>query len=415
MILRNILWITNCEPSYAAKYFRRETFSGQWIDYSSRLLLKNGGINLSILGLGYEYGDTIIDGINCLGFEMRNAKDRIRGTIERLHPDIIHIWGTEFEHFLITMEIVRDMNLLDRTVVSIQGVVSEISKYSLFMLPNKVIKRKTLYEWYIHNTIADTKVYYSSHGELEKKGLQIARHCIGRTDWDKAILRQYNRNIIYHKCNEILRESFYANRWAKDFCEKHSIVFSQSAYMIKGFHVMIDALEIVKDFYPDVRLYAIGESPYKQKNIKEYIKRSSYIEYIGEQIKQKGLIEDVIFVGSLNEKEMIKHYLRGNVFVCASAIENSSNSIGEAMILGMPVVASDVGGVKSFITHEKDGLLYQANSVRMLADCILRVFDDEALAQKLADNAFAKASDIYDYMKNTRNLCNIYDELLTSK
>ena len=410
--MRKILWITNCEPSYAAKHFGRDSLSGQWIDYSSRLLAPSGEYSLNILGLGHAYDGTIVDGINCMGFEMSSAKESISKAIRQIEPDIIHIWGTEFEHFLVAMEIARDMNLLDRTVVSIQGLVSEIATFSLFMLSDEVLRRKTLYERYIHNTIADTRFYYSSHGELEMKGLQIARHCIGRTDWDRAMLRQYNSAITYHRCNEILRQSFYANRWNMGSCEKHSIVFSQSAYMIKGFHIMVDALEIVKKFYPDVKLYTIGESPYKPKNFKEYIKRSSYVEYIGEQLEKKGLKDNVTFVGSLKEPEMIQHYLRGNVFVCASSIENSSNSIGEAMLLGMPVVASDVGGVKTFIDHGKEGLLYQANSVRMLADCIMRIFDDEAFALSLADHAHEKAQHIYDYNKNTQDLCAIYEEIL---
>lgn len=412
--MKKILWITNNEPSYAAKYFGRTNYSGGWIDLSSKLLAKTEGYDLYILAMGHNYDEIRIDGIHCCGFDMHEANIRVRTVIGQYEPDIIHVWGTEFEHFLVVMELVREMKKTDITVVSIQGLVSEIANYSWFMLPEAVVKRKTLYEMYIHNTIKDTKKYYTSHGDLERLGLNIAKHCIGRSDWDRAMVRQYNRNIKYHKCNETLRQAFYDNQWDISSCEKHSIVFSQSNYMIKGAHIMIEALAIVREFYPDVKLYALGESPFKRKTVKEWIKRSSYMEYLGELIEKKNLRSNIEFLGSLDEQRMVKHYLRGNVFVCASAIENSSNSIGEAMVLGMPIVASDVGGVKSFITHEQNGLLYQANSVRMLADCVMRIFDNPTFGVKLAKGAKTAAENIYNYSQNNLQLCDIYEKLLAN-
>ncbi len=409
--MRRVLWITNCEPAFVANIFNRSSVSGQWIDYSGRLLSKRPQIELSILSMGYHYEETIADDIHCYGFEMKDAKSRIEAIIQRIKPDIIHIWGTEFEHFLLTMEIISRANMLDNTVISIQGLVSEIASYTWFMLPQKIINKKTLYEWYVHNSIVDAKEYYSSRGVLERKGLMIARHCIGRTDWDKAVTRQYNNAIHYHRCNEILRRSFYDNRWKLEECEKHCIVFSQSGFMIKGFHILVEAFAIIKEFYPDSKIYAVGNSPFNY-NLEKWIKRSTYLEYIKSLIDNYGLRDDIGFVGTLEEAAMVKHYLRGNVFVSASAIENSSNSIGEAMLLGMPVVASDVGGVKTFINHCQNGLLYQANSVRMLADCIMRIFEDDAFALEIAENAYLSASVIYDYNKNTSDLCEIYEEML---
>lgn len=140
------------------------------------------------------------------------------------------------------------------------------------MLASDYNKEKTIYEWYIHNSIVDAKEYYSSRGISERKGLMIARHCIGRTDWDKAVIRQYNDMISYHRCNEILRKSFYSNRWELNKCEKQSIVFSQSGFMIKGFHVMTEAPAIVKEFYPDSRIYAVGNSPYEYSSLKNGLK-----------------------------------------------------------------------------------------------------------------------------------------------
>ena len=64
---------------------------------------------------------------------------------------------------------------------------------------------------------------------------------------------------------------------------------------------------------------------------------------------------------------MCEQYLKANVFVLPSAIENSPNSLGEAMMLGTPTVVSDVGGVKNMIDHEKEGYVYQPDASYMIA------------------------------------------------
>ncbi len=60
-------------------------------------------------------------------------------------------------------------------------------------------------------------------------------------------------------------------------------------------------------------------------------------------------------MGSLNAEEMKEQYLLANVFASPSSIENSPNFCREAMILGTPVVSSDVGGVKNMLTHNEKG------------------------------------------------------------
>ena len=57
------------------------------------------------------------------------------------------------------------------------------------------------------------------------------------------------------------------------------------------------------------------------------------------------LEDKVSFLGPLNAEQMKAEYLRSNVFLCPSSIENSPNSLGEAQMLGVPCVASYVGGI----------------------------------------------------------------------
>ena len=109
---------------------------------------------------------------------------------------------------------------------------------------------------------------------------------------------------------------------------------------------------------------------------------------------------------------MCERMLRSHVFVSASSIENSPNTLGEAMLLGVPCVSSDVGGAKTMLVHEQDGLLYQADAPYMLAHNIHRIFRDRALAEKFSQNAKAHAGVTHDQEKNLRAVLGAYHTIL---
>lgn len=75
-------------------------------------------------------------------------------------------------------------------------------------------------------------------------------------------------------------------------------------------------------------------------------------------------------------------YLASSVFVSVSTIENSPNSVGEAMLFGCPVVSSCVGGVLDMLEHGQEGFLYQASAPYMLAWYVGCVFRDDGLENK---------------------------------
>lgn len=407
-----VLWITNSETERIAEHFSRPNIYGAWLSYSHELIGETPDVELYVMSFGYSYEWVYLNGIHYYGFIHENYETDLREVLRTVNPDIIHIWGTEYEHFYMTVLILRELNLLDRFIVSIQGFTSVCYKYYRFALPKKIAQKRTIYEFLRHTSPMDEEIKMEMRGEQEIKGLKITRNCIGRTDFDRAIIRQYNPDAAYYKCNEILRRSFYDRKWNPDNCDKHSIVFSQSGYILKGFHLLIEAFETVLRFYPDAKIYAVGKDPFIYDDVKDWIKRYSYREYLKELIIKKKLTDKIKFVGSLNEQQMVEHYLRGNVFVSASGIENSSNSVGEAMILGLPIVASDVGGIKTFIRHNEEGILYQSDLPEMLADGILRIFDDEDTAQRLGNAAHRKAMEIYDPQKNTEDMIKIYYSLI---
>lgn len=108
---------------------------------------------------------------------------------------------------------------------------------------------------------------------------------------------------------------------------------------------------------------------------------------------------------------MCSQYLNSHIFASCSSIENSPNSVGEAMILGTPVVSSDVGGVKNMLIHNEEGYIYPFDEYYMLAYYIMKIFKNDDLALKLSGNARCHARKTHDEHTNTERLYQIYTKL----
>jgi glycosyltransferase involved in cell wall biosynthesis len=300
---------------------------------------------------------------------------------------------------------------LDSTVVSIQGLVSIYAKHYTASIPEWVQHFYTLRDLIRHCNIRGAQKEFAARGVYEIAALKKAKHVIGRTDWDEACAKMFHPNVVYHFNNEILRESFYQNVWSYQKCEPHRIFMSQGGVPYKGFHFMVEALAIIKQKYPDVVLYITERDYVNPSGFKEKIRLNSYQYYVRKLICQYHLEENICFLGTLDEKEMCEQYLRANVFVLPSAIENSPNSLGEAMILGTPVVVSDVGGVKNMIRHMEEGYIYQHDAPYMIAYYVEKYFEMKESAEQMTDRAREHAAEIFHVEKNIDDLIKIYEEL----
>ena len=101
----------------------------------------------------------------------------------------------------------------------------------------------------------------------------------------------------------------------------------------------------------------LGENVLRD-DLRRNLGRNFHQLYIARLIERLGLGESVVFTGGLDAAGMKARYLASNVFVSASIIENSPNSVGEAMPIGCPAVSSCVGGVPDMLEHGQEGVLY---------------------------------------------------------
>ena len=100
-----------------------------------------------------------------------------------------------------------------------------------------------------------------------------------------------------------------------------------------------------------------------------------------------------------------------DIYIPTSHIENSSNSLCEAQLIGMPCIASFAGGTASLITNNYDGILYQNGDYFSLAGAILDLYNNTKCAIALGKNAKKTALKRHDRKTIVRDLVSIYQSV----
>ncbi|HBC31528.1 MAG TPA: glycosyl transferase family 1 [Clostridiales bacterium] len=418
-----VLWLCNVLlPKVANHICEKINPSGGWMVGLSDSLSLNDDIELTIV-FPLSSSKTIIsgeiEGIKYFGFPQKKAVIKYDKQTEiylsrivlEAQPDIIHIWGTEYPHTLAMMNVCESRGIIDKVLISIQGLCSIIAQHYFSGLPHRVVTAYTFRDIIRHENIIKQQKNFQIRGKFEVEALKKAKHVEGRTTWDKACVMQINPDIKYYHCPRTLRSSFYENQWSIKNCEKYSIFISQATYPIKGLHFMFEAMPAILNSFPSTKLYVAGNNITSTDTLKARIKQNSYGMYLNRLLKKYHLEDKVFFTGPLDEKRMCDRFLKSHVFVLPSTIENSPNSLGEAMALGLPSVASDVGGVKDMIKHEIDGFIYQHDAPYMLAHYVCEIFENSDLAKQFSINSHNHAMLTHDRQKNEKTMISIYSDI----
>lgn len=324
-------------------------------------------------------------------------------------PNLVHLHGTEFAHGLAFLNACPEV----KSIVSIQGLIHRYQDVYLGNMDFKdIIKNITFRNIITRNSSIKQKKKFEKRGKIEKEIIKKANIILGRTIWDYANTKAINPNEQYYISNETLREKFYKNKWNIENIEKHTVFCSQASYPIKGGHYLIETINILKQKYHDIKLYIAGSNILDNSSLFSKLKRTGYAKYLKKLIKKYGLQENIIFTGLLTEEQMIQRLLKTNVFVLPSVIENSSNSLGEAMLLGMPCVATNTGGTMDILEHKKEGYLYPYTEPAMGAEYIARFFENKELSIEMGNNARKKALIRHNPEKNVEKIIEIYIKVI---
>ena len=358
--------------------------SGGWIiSMLSALNKKTSNYQFHVISINESNRDCVFDDGSIKFYCIKgkptslNPSKKIKKTvikyIDLINPELIDVQGIEFCFSNIKFGRYN-------VCYTIQGLPFELFKYQRMQnlgvnsLINQSFKSVlTLKNFYSQN------FYMKIRGQNAKKLLMAATNVLGRTDWDFAISTFLNPNVNYYPVNRVLREPFYSKKWNVGNLSKHVLFSINFSTINKGADTILRAISLVKKRFLDIKLLVPGslnDSSFSGKWYDRYLKRL---------IKKLKITDNIVFLGNLNAEKMADYLSNSSLFISPSLNENSSNSIAEAQIVGIPVIATLTGGNSTYIENKETGYLYNQWDEFMCAKIICDLLDSEDICKSLSE------------------------------
>lgn len=327
-------------------------------------------------------------------------------------PDIIQVWGTEFTHGLCALRQCGNTP----AVIYMQGVLDAIARYYYAGITEAGFKNNITFRDIIKkDSVIHQKRRYERNAKKEAEMLSLAGNFISENNWCDTHVKAIAPEAKPHHCPLSINSVFTEFEWNINDIERHSIMCTASGYPLKGLHIMLKALGLLRRRYPDVKLYIPGAKVFSDGSLQWHIRKRGYTKYIERLIKQLEIGDNIIWLGYTSQEQLAQLLSKRHVFALTSALENHSSSLKEAMMVGVPSVASDVGGIPEYMDNGKNGFLYRFEEYELLADRISSIFDSDILATRIGQSgrkdmiARHSSNEIYSV------ICDIYNKIIRSK
>lgn len=320
--------------------------------------------------------------------------------VKEARPDIIHIHGTE-ERFGLIAKHVSGIPV----VFSIQGLLAPYAEKYFSGMPDKeIFWYESLYDKMKLVSYRNEYEDFCKRAEREKAFLKDAEYIIGRTFWDEYVTGLLNPRRKYYVVDEILRSPFYDLRWDKQcFTEgKIKIVSTISGGIYKGYEVVLKTASLLKQF----------SGIDFEWNIVGYDGQSKWVKIAEKLTKIKSEEVDVVLKGRMDAPELSALLVESDLYLQVSHIENSPNSVCEAMLVGMPIIAAFSGGTASLLENGTEGVLVQDGDPYVFAGAVVNLFSRFDLAKKYGENARNRALARHDRERIVSCLIDVYNKIL---
>ena len=176
------------------------------------------------------------------------------------------------------------------------------------------------------------------------------------------------------------------------------ITFVGRLIYAKGVQDLISAFSRIKDTAPEIKLLIVGDGPYRAE--------------LEKLAHQTDCHSSILFLGQKNQAELIEILSTTDIFVNPSYSEGLPTSVMEAASIGLPIIATDVGGTREIITTDKTGILVKARDVGQLAEELCKLCANVELRGKLGENARILAERKFNWDKITGEYIKLYTSLV---
>lgn len=417
-----VLWFTNSSVDYQEQItgyngggwmtsLKKELDNEKEIELGISFLLEDSVFKKEVNGTTYypvSIHSSIVTKVVSKVKYGRNWKERFRSSDEQyvqkylnvindFKPSVIHIWGTEKNFGLICKHSKVPV------VIHLQGIINPY--LNAFFPPNISVKDYVVKDGFNPMKISRNLKEYNGWKYIAEREKYIFKNCknfMGRTHWDRILTEIYSKNASYFHCEEALRYEFYINRkWEPRKSKRFKIVTTISSPLYKGGDLLLKAASLLKeelelDFEWEV--YGIDNLLFQEK--------LTGIRAVDVNLKLKGMA---------TAEQLQLTLLTANVFVHPSYIDNSPNSVCEAQICGVPVIACNVGGMSSLIENNVTGVIVPANDPYSLAYKIKEICISKSKAEKISTESIKVATSRHNLGAILINLVSIYKTLYANQ
>lgn len=334
----------------------------------------------------------------------------VKDIIEKEMPDLVHIWGTE----KFWASIYRKGYIGVPTILDIQGLLAPYTEYYYGGLSIKEIFESIHLKEIIMptRTLFHKREVFRKRGVSETANIKSFKHISYQSQWVKNYISFVNPSATLYPTKIMLRKAFIeSQKWIFHNAGDSPVVFStcSAAVTYKGMHIIIKAIALLKRKYPNIKLKLAGSI-----NIGDRL-LDGYSVFLNNLIKMYGLQDNVIYLGSLDENQIIAHLQKANVCVIPSFIETYCLAFAESMIVGTPTIASFAGAMPELAENAKEALFYNSVDYYTCAALIDKVLQDRRLAEKISENGRAKRMKENDMDIVVKTQLDIYNEVLSNE
>ncbi len=414
-----ILWFTNT-PCSAIEKLNYEFNRGGWLSSLERALSERSNIELHI---AFYYGKQIdpFKHNNTWFYPVfrrnkgskterylsrilrRSNNDQVeliqlRDVVSNVKPDVIHVHGTEDNFGLIQFHTTMPV------VISMQGIANPYyEKFYAGVTASIASKYESIKSKLTMTNFRNRYYDFKLMAKREQEILNGAKNIIGRTDWDRQVTRIMAPNSTYFVGEEMLRDSFYNAKWQKKEKGKTLRILTISGDgLYKGFETIVKTAKLLSanpNFSFEWQVVGLNN-------------RSKVVQIIQKWLKVDLNNININLLGEKEEKDIVNILLNSDIYCQVSHIENSPNSLCEAMMLGLPIVASYAGGTSSLLENIQEGILIQDGDSFVLSGSIVELSADFSRAMLLGQAARERALKRHNKKNIVDELINTYTNIL---
>lgn len=165
---------------------------------------------------------------------------------------------------------------------------------------------------------------------------------------------------------------------------------------VKGHRYLIEAIAVVRERVPNVRLCLVGDGPLHQE--------------LSDLRQMLGMCDNVSLLGKRDDVHALLRQF--DVFALPSLSEGISNALLEAMAAGLPVVATNVGGNPEVVQHDMTGLLIPSQDSQALADALIQVLSNPVARLEMGRKGRERVEAHFSLTGMTQRYGEIYEQAL---